>query len=67
MFSNQIVISEVDSVDIDCPEYNPGCGDSQSNIETNRIGRKRLMVALADLDYILVRATHNSAIVDVVG
>ena len=31
------------------------------------IDRKRLMIALADLDYILVRATHESDRVDVVG
>ena len=31
------------------------------------IDRKRLMIALADLDYILVRATHESDRVAVVG
>ena len=31
------------------------------------IDRKRLMIALADLDYILVRATHESDRVVVVG
>ena len=31
------------------------------------IDRKRLMIALADLDYILVRATHESDRVDIVG
>ena len=41
------------------PEYGPV---QQFTYRLQPIDRKRLMIVLADLDYILVRATHGQAV-----
>ena len=41
------------------PEYGPV---EQHTYSLQPIDRKRLMIALADLEYILVRATHGQAV-----
>ena len=38
-----------------------GSGFEDDSYSLEEIDRERLMVALADLDYILVRATHEEA------
>ena len=38
-----------------------GSGFEDDSYKLEEIDRERLMVALADLDYILVRATHEEA------
>ena len=46
------------------PEYDEG-DDFIYSIQM--ADRKRMMIALADLDYIIIRATHDSNIVNTVG